>query len=411
MLRLRSRTKRVCCRVDALPRNVLVGALTTLLAACVSEPPPTAIRMPRILAAPGAPVTPPPLAPPPVSEALARVERGEFAAAIRVLEPLAFSPRLQALEELFGILVQRDPHEAAELWLALPETWRNRSVTERVAYALTDVDSSGAVRWALGIPRASARVDALRSVADRLLQREGSQALPQLAALPITERRDELLSLAAARWAKREPIEALGWVRQLPDAEERRRLLVSVGFEIAQTAPERAIAIAEELPAGRDRWLLIGQIGRTYVARDAAAAWTWARQLPAGEAREAALAGIESGLGVRGSLAQASPGPAVAPIQGGVRVGSANTLARVEMTGREREEALRREFEERLLFSPVRAADWLSSLPAPDRNDEMVDRLAREWLAVNPAAAETWLEQNVPSEARRRHLLDQAARR
>ncbi len=80
------------------------------------------------------------------------------------------------------------------------------------------------------------------------------------------------------------------------------------------------------------------------------------------------------------------------------------------LLGPERDRALRQVFEERLFASPVRAADWLISLPAPDRTDEMVDRLAREWFAINPAAAETWLDQNIPSSVRREQLRQDVRR-
>jgi hypothetical protein len=76
--------------------------------------------------------------------------------------------------------------------------------------------------------------------------------------------------------------------------------------------------------------------------------------------------------------------------------------------GFERERALRRRFDELLLTSPVMAADWLNQLPAPDRSVEMVERLSREWLRENPAAAKQWLDQNVTSPELRRQILREA---
>ena len=145
-------------------------------------------------------------------------------------------------------------------------------------------------------------------------------------------------------------------------------------------------------------------IGRTWVARDPKAALAWAHALPAGTPREAALAGIDAGLGIASfrsrevadTLAQTRAVPAARSPEG--------------LLGPERDRALRQVFEKRLFASPVRAADWLSSLPAPDRTDEMVDRLAREWFAINPAAAETWLDQNIPSSVRREQLRQDVRR-
>lgn len=74
----------------------------------------------------------------------------------------------------------------------------------------------------------------------------------------------------------------------------------------------------------------------------------------------------------------------------------------------ERDAALRRRFDEMVLFSPQMAANWFETLPLPDRREEMVDRLAREWLLNNPAAGEAWMDQqNVPP-ARREQLLRDA---
>ena len=131
------------------------------------------------------------------------------------------------------------------------------------------------------------------------------------------------------------------------------------------------------------------------MARDPKAALAWAHALPAGTPREAALAGIDAGLGIASfrsrevadTLAQTRAVPAARSPEG--------------LLGPERDRALRRVFEERLFASPVRAADWLSSLPAPD---------AREWFAINPAAAETWLDQNIPSPVRREQLRQDARR-
>jgi hypothetical protein len=205
------------------------------------------------------------------------------------------------------------------------------------------------------------------------------------------------LTLVAGRWARRDSPAALAWARNLPAGETRTRMLTSIGIQVAQRDPQRAIEIAELLPAQRNRWILLGVIGRTWVASDRAAAFAWAQQLPAGSAREAALAGIDTGLGattLHDIESNSQPALAAAP-----------TRPATGRYGFERDEELKRRFDELLRTSPAQAANWLESLPAADRRDEMVQQLTREWFATNPVAARQWLDENVMSDAQKRQLL------
>jgi hypothetical protein len=78
--------------------------------------------------------------------------------------------------------------------------------------------------------------------------------------------------------------------------------------------------------------------------------------------------------------------------------------------GFEREQAMRREFEEALRESPARAAAWLATMPVLDRRQEMADELARRWLAVNPDAATAWMELHIAESERRERLWREAGR-
>jgi hypothetical protein len=166
------------------------------------------------------------------------------------------------------------------------------------------------------------------------------------------------------------------------------------------------VELLDILPQGRDRMAVIGAIGQTWVARDENETWRWANQLPAGAAREAAVAGIETGLGGAGShLVQNDT--RFTGRTGNAGLGTTRGGGSLPL-GEQRDDALRREFEEALRESPLRAASLLTALPAPDRRDEMVDELVRRWLPINPEAAKTWVDQNIPNPARREMLLREA---
>ena len=58
----------------------------------------------------------------------------------------------------------------------------------------------------------------------------------------------------------------------------------------------------------------------------------------------------------------------------------------------------------------MRAANWLATLPLPDRREEMLEQLARQWLAIDPRAAENWMDQNILRRDRREQLRHEAGR-
>jgi len=347
-----------------------------------------------------------------VEAALGQAGRGDPAGALEMIAGLPEAERREATREVIALIAARDPRLAGQLALGLPADSAHAAAMEQAAGAMADHDLDAAVAWTVELPDGVARFDAARLVAERLVDRDARGALRQLMALPESTGRDGLLRLVAAAWARREPSESLAWARGLPAGDLRHGVVASIGFEVAQIAPRAAIEIAGLLPAGRDHWLLLSAIGRTFVARDAGAAWAWARGLPEGGPRDAAISGIEAGLGAgrpfRPSEDIAASANAAQP--GGVAA-AGSLEAGQGLVGRERQDRLWREFEARLRASPQEAAQWVVSLPALDRSNEMVDRVAREWLRTNPTAAGVWLDQNVAQPLRREQLLLEAGQR
>jgi len=370
-------------------------------------PPP---RMPQIGAVPPGPK--PASVREVVMAAIEQADRGDPSGALEGLARLSAAERREATQQLVAAVAARDPRLAGQVALAVPAGPHQTTAMEYAAGAMVDHDLDAAVAWVVALPEGVARFDAARVVSARLVERDPRGALVRVMALPDSTGRDGLLSLAAAAWARRDAAQALGWARGLPAGELRQRITTSIGFEVAQFAPEQAGEIAGLLAPGRDHLLLLGAIGRTFVARDAVEAWAWARQLPAGEPRAAAIAGIEAGLGV-GASSQPGLDAGVSAAGGSLagRPEAGSPEARYWLVGREREGSLWLELEARLRTSPQLAAEWVGTLPALDRTDEMVDRVAREWLRTNPTAAEIWLEQNLVLPSRREQLLLEAGRR
>lgn len=392
------------CIVPILSACALAGG-------CVSnlnthrDPAMPRVVLPEVPAAEAVPVV--------IARARALAERDDFRGAVESLRSVAEQQRASAARRLVEEFTPDSPTRAAQLALALPHGVDQRDLLAMATRARMRQDANGTVLWAIGILDPGSRYAAMDSVAGELVKAEPRGALERLQALPDRPGRLELLRLAAAHWARRDPDAALAWADALP-AELRTHIVASIGFEVAQTAPERAVGIASSVPEGRDRWLLLSEIAQTWTARNPDQAVTWMRSLPAGEAREAALAGIDSATGAASTRrARTVQGAYRGPgrLAGGGGSGGPSPVVAADATalppGPAREQALRREFERRLQTSPALAANWLATLPAPEVNDDILRRLTQEWMRYDPASALSWLELHVPTASRREQILNE----
>lgn len=344
----------------------------------------------------------------------------EFDALVATLAPFNPADRTSILRSLLTPVAQKDPWRAGRIALALPEGELQNLAMEVAVPAMIARDADATIRWVLAAPTATDRFVAGRAVVELWTKRDPKAAMDHLLAQPESRERNYLLGLLAAGWARRDANAALSAVRAIPHGEARTQTITSVAYQLSFTQPARAVEVAELVPEGPERLRLYSAIGQTWVALDAQAAWKWANALPVGEARLAAANGIQTGLGAAGYRSLAYD---TAPYGGGLVAmgGGGASLAGAPPPpvprdgyglplGLGREEAVRRRFEEMLQQSPRRAADWLATLPSPDRNDEILRRLSREWYLIDPQAAKSWLDVNVPSVAQRQVLLEEARR-
>ncbi len=351
---------------------------------------------------------------PPVSfdEALAdargALDRNDFPAVVSAMETLAPGDRPGAVRILMRDLAKADFTMAERVADALPRgQFLQAEAADILARTQVERDPALATQWALAAASPAIASRARQKVAEQLIAQEPKTAIQRLLALPDSPARREMLGYAAAGWTQRDAEGALAWVRTMAAGETKDRIATSMGFALAQSDPVRAVDLLATLPEGRDRMAVIGAIGQTWVARDAEQAWRWARQLPAGATREAALAGIETGLGGAGSRGVRDD-PTFTGRAGSVTAAGGGGAP---LTGLARDDELRRTFAALLDESPVRAAGYLTSLPPGDRRDDLVDELMRRWLPTNPEAARTWIDQNILNQGRREELLRAAEAR
>jgi hypothetical protein len=391
------------------------------------------------------------------------------ATALRFIRNNDLSPALQAIAsvkergqrdrvalEVTQTLAGQNPPAAAAFAIALPPGLSQTNAIEAAALAWTRRDPGAAFRWSLDLNDPPTAAVARRAVLTELVRSNPRATIERVTALPPSTAREDTLIAAVAAWARVDPDGAIGWLRDLPDSALKPRLTSSVAFEVALRNPPRAVSLAETLPAGRNRWLLFTAIAQTWVATDAKAAIEWMSGLPAGEPRDAASAGIDTGLGVPASRRLAGGPAAVAGGGARIRGGGAVVASawsgitspefeewlKLQPPGLSRDEAILEYIRQRgasdlggigqwitmlpggltrtramelyldnlIVASPGDAANWLRSLPRSDRSDEMIEKTARRWLLTNPDAAEAWLRETPLLPDRKEQLLREAGR-
>lgn len=385
-----------------LTRSTVACVLAMTLGGCVADVgPEQPLRLPTV--GRGEPTAPVPVASATEmrAQATAAAREENWPEMNRLLAKFPWSERSDAAQALSETLFAEDESKTGRAVRAMQDGTALHAAATRLAREKVTHAPLAAVEWALAADQPAVEFALRLAVAEAWCARDARAASAALAAWPASAGRDQMLGFAAAAWAPRDPPAALAWARAMAPGADRTRVLTSMGFALAQTEPEQAVEVISELPEGRDRWLIVGAIGQTWVARRPKDAWAWARQLPAGEAREAALSGIATGLGWS-RRQRANAAIAAADRDGGGMAALPPGFAR--------EQALRREFDGVLRDSPAQAADWLETKPLPDRHAEMVDEVARRWLAVNPAAAREWIERTIREPDRREQLLREAGR-
>ena len=385
--------------------------------------------------------------------AVSFVKSGRVRAAIRAIDEAdeAFSrPKLRLA--VTRAVAADAPAAAGTFALSLAPGPTQQTCLAALVQAWWRRDPAALRGWALALPGEPAATAVRQAWINELAPAAWPAFCAELQAGPRGPGADETLALAAAAWAGGAPAEAMTWARTLPAGELRLRLISSILFAVAQRNPGRALAWAGELGEGRERWLLHTAVAQTWVAQDAKAALAWANGLPAGAGREAALAGIDTGLGVPGARRSVA-----APVLTGRPGGGATpdrrdwpemqtpefaawaatqpaglsrdeavlefVRQRVNGSGRDvgawiatlpggptRERAMEVYVDTLMPRSPAAVAEWLRTLPAAERSDRLVERLAQRWLVLSPGDAEAWLRgTNLPPE-RQEWLLRQAGR-
>lgn len=432
-----------------------VGA-GAVLAGCGTTARPEAPRppaMPTIGAAPSAPTAEEPEEKL-IGEIIQAARSGRADRAVAKLNALPEPAARRRIAVLSAqLMLQHDLPSAGALAVTLEPGPLQAEIVELVAEAAAGFDLRFALKWVETIGDPVTRGVALRVIAAMGVFDGPRGLLQRIDEMKTSPARDDARTAAAAAWARRDADAALDWLAAQGDEP---RLRAAVFFAVAETQPKRASGLVARLPEGRDRRLLVSAVTQNWVAQDRAAAVAWAADLAPGPERDAAYAGIETGLGVpavrRRGGAPGQRGIASRGFGGGAGATAAvlasasspefEAWLATQPPGRDRDEALvefvrqrgaldtgaighwlaslpggpardrAREIylEGRLASSPAEAAAWLRSLPRAEVGDAAVERVARRWLVTNPDAAALWLRDAPIPDFQKERILREAGR-
>ncbi|MBX3738753.1 MAG: hypothetical protein KF715_18820 [Candidatus Didemnitutus sp.] len=214
-------------------------------------------------------------------------------------------------------------------------------------------------------------------------------------------------------WATHDPAATIDWIRAQTN-DPRQEALLSVALQgMVQSEPELAAACIVRLGDGPLAQQAAASLSARWVVEDLAAARAWASQLPPGDLRRAVEASMLPGwieqdpAGAAAHWREFSPSNSaleqLARQWGAVDFAAASRWAE-SLSSAERAEFVNAAVAQRALDAPVEAAQLALQLPADEGRERALISVAVAWANSDPAAATTWLS-GVAGEATRRRAV------
>ncbi len=311
-----------------------------------------------------------------------------------------------------------DPAAALATINNLPPTVPRGPLLYGVVETLLREDPKLAGDFALTIPAGPYQIDALRSVARRLLEESPQSALDWLSTkLPAgptrsTLFRDTLMSFAstdpaaavsyldqvagntrvnvalnlASNWARLDPQSAAAWAAKLPADQNRTSILRSLVRSWAAGKPAAALEFALRQADPKEQAATIQAVGQSWPASSTADLHTTLGRLPSDDARKSFLDGMLSGLG------RTQP-QAAAELVASLPAGTVHDSAA-------------RAYIANAAYADLALASRVANSIADNsvRQDALTS-IARIWLTKDRAATTAWLATTDLPEATKQQLL------
>lgn len=218
-------------------------------------------------------------------------------------------------------------------------------------------DAAGALAGWRALPDDAAKAALAGALAQELVAGDLPAAIAALEAAADDVPGRWLSAALLSAWALRHPSTAADWASRQPPGRMRDRAIPIVALSWAGRDSPAAAHWIESLPSSAGRTAGLLHATREWAARDPIGAGAWLSTMPADSDRDRALS------------------------------------THVEVLAIE---------------SPETAARWLSTLPPAEQPAQLIEEIARQWLAVHPAAARAWIAETALPPERRDALLASA---
>lgn len=355
-----------------------------------------------------------------------------------------------------SMLTEVDPKFAVAQIKATPAGPLQARMVSNTAKAFSKKDLTGALAWVAGLPAGPNQDEALQGLAWIGADYNPAAMVKGLAAMPPGAAKTTACAQFAKRWVKEDPGAALDWFIQLPPGPERAAMQSTIFEEAAQHANDRALDLVKTITDRDEQASLVKQLADGLAVEDPAEALALVGALPESDKRHelsasvlhklaaenpalAAKLALNENLGRRRASvlasishnwANTSPADAAAWIDSLRQDPSLKTdmprlsssvaaawashdanqaLAWVQRlpAGKEHDLALTDMAQSMAPRFPQKAFDLLASDPGVSKDFGQLNRVASDWLAMQPNTARQHIAASTLPEPIKQKLLTQ----
>ncbi len=289
-----------------------------------------------------------------------------------------------------------------------PLTGSNQLLVGDLAYRWAELDYDAALAWLQTVPSREVQLLCAGKIFDAFSAKDAPAAFAALTELPANYDFSQLSVIVLMNYAEQDPRAALAALQSVADNSKFSYLTVVVFGQWTQQDPTAAAAAVIDLSAGPQQQLSVRSVAENWATQDPAAALKWADTLPQGqmqnEAKNVALSTFSKvdPLGAASYFLANYParqGPVILNIArdwAGIDPSALLTWADQNLTGQAYNRAANLALQQLANTDPKAAATYLAQNPDPNVLAQVVPALAITWGQEDPQAALDWAQSLPP---------------